>query len=335
MLLIDTYINQSVIAIEIDQTIANPLYVFYNLSERYEELRSLSDGTSSRGSLTTKIIAGMPIFVPDLEVQNRIASIIYAIDRKILNCLNINDNLLGILSLEFGRIKAEYPLDSDLSDVCTLNTKRGSASNLGPDNYYSTENMLPNKSGVVPATAMPSDNKAILCESGDVLISNIRPYFKKIHYCFEPSGCSADVLDFRAKDVTYAPYLFGILYSDDFFDYVVAGSKGTKMPRGDKDQIMQYQIPMPPKEVLDTYCILGQKVLSEVASNNKEIAQLVLLRNHLLPKLMSGEIDVSTLKMPTKYSFGRILGYVLLVCILHIFLINHSVMESCINPHMA
>ena len=69
--------------------------------------------------------------------------------------------------------------------------------------------------------------------------------------------------------------------------------------------------------------------------NGKEIRSLSAIRDYLLPKLMSGEIDVSTLKIPTKYSFGRLLGYVLLVCILHIFLIDHGIMKRRIDPYMA
>lgn len=201
------------------------------------------------------------------------------------------------MNAEYEKIKSEFPADFKLSDICIINNKRGSASGFTLNNYFSTENILPNKCGVISASSMPSDNKAVICDVGDVLISNIRPYFKKIHYCSESSGCSADVLDFRAKNVQYAPYLFSILYSDEFFDYVVAGSKGTKMPRGDKSQIMQYNISLPPDEILDSYCELGQTILCHIISNNYESKCLAALRDYLLPKLMLGEIDVSTLEV--------------------------------------
>lgn len=96
MLKIDTYINQSIIAIEIDATIANPLYVFYNLSDRYDELRSISDGTSSRGSLTTKLIGDIELDLPEINTQNEIVRIIASIDEKIRNNSRINDNLGGV-----------------------------------------------------------------------------------------------------------------------------------------------------------------------------------------------------------------------------------------------
>ena len=82
----------------------------------------------------------------------------------------------------------------------------------------------------------------------DILVSNIRPYFKKIWRATFEGGCSPDVLIFRENDTIDNLFLYYILSSDDFFDYSVATSKGTKMPRGDKDAIMQYVIPLPPLE---------------------------------------------------------------------------------------
>jgi len=289
----------SVIRADTEKVLPKYLYYLLSMDTTIELLQTIAEqSVSTYPSINDSDIGELEYDIPSVEDQAIIVSIIDSIDCKIrLNSL-VNDNLLAILNTEYNKIKSEYPADSELSDICTLNNQRRLASELTPSNYYSTENMLPNKGGVVPASSMPSDNKAIICEVGDVLISNIRPYFKKIHYCFESSGCSADVLDFRAKNVQHASYLYGILYSDDFFDYVVAGSKGTKMPRGDKDQIMQYSIPLPPEVVLDAYCELGQLILSQVTSNNQESAKLVALRDFILPKLMSGEIDVSTLEIP-------------------------------------
>ena len=282
-----------------NNSVVDPLYLFYylNLESTKESIRNIAVG-ATMPSINTSLLSEIDIELPDIEHQQKISSVLGAIDDIIELNQRINDNLLAVLYSEFEKIKTEYPADSELSHICTLNNQRGSAAELTLDNYYSTENMLANKGGVMPASSMPSDNRAIICEVGDVLISNIRPYFKKIHYCSEKSGCSADVLDFRSYNKQYAPYLYSILYSDEFFEYVVAGSKGTKMPRGDKDQIMQYPIPLPPKDDLDSYCELGQNILSQVTSNNNESTKLISLRDYLLPKLMSGEIDVSTLELP-------------------------------------
>ena len=153
--------------------------------------------------------------------------------------------------------------------------------------------MQPNKAGATDASGIPSITQTTRCHKGDVLISNIRPYFKKIVYVTdEGCGCSTDVLCFVPKEYRYSAFLFGTLYMDRFFDYMVAGSKGTKMPRGDKQQIMYYPVVLPSKESLDLFNGVAAPMLSQIATNRIENSKLTSLRDTLLPRLMSGELDV-------------------------------------------
>lgn len=110
--------------------------------------------------------------------------------------------------------------------------------------------------------------------------------------------CSNDVLAFRAKSDDMASLLYFTLYSDAFFEYTVAGSKGTKMPRGDKKQIMSYRIPAI-DDVVKAFSSEANRVLNLISTNRREIATLEQLRGTLLPKLMSGEIGVSKVELPT------------------------------------
>lgn len=59
-------------------------------------------------------------------------------------------------------------------------------------------------------------------------------------------GCNADVLVLRAKDGHTPEFLYALLLQDVFYEYAMKGAKGSKMPRGDKDQIMRYEIPTLP-----------------------------------------------------------------------------------------
>lgn len=112
-------------------------------------------------------------------------------------------------------------------------------------NYISTENMLPNKGGISDSNIIPTGNVTEY-RTGDVLISNIRPYFQKIWYATKNGGCSNDVLCVRATEIVDNKYLYYLLSQQSFFDYVMTGAKGCKMPRGDKKQIMQWKICLPP-----------------------------------------------------------------------------------------
>lgn len=131
-----------------------------------------------------------------------------------------------------------------LGEVTIPVRDRIEASCLDSSSYISTENMLPNKSGVTLSSGVPAGN-AIKFEKGDVLISNIRPYFKKIWRANKVGGCSADVICLRASSEVNPLFLYYLLSQNLFFDYVMQGAKGTKMPRGDKNQIMQWTISIP------------------------------------------------------------------------------------------
>ena len=212
----------------------------------------------------------------------------------------INDNLADLLQTiyqeQFGDVSSASA-QGNLSDLCSYSRDRVPVSQLNTNTYFSTENMLPGKVGATEATSLPTTPQTTACHKGDTLISNIRPYFKKIVYCEDECGCSTDVLCFTPTRYQYATYLFSTLYADKFFAFMVAGSKGTKMPRGDKQQIMSYPVVLPSDEELGKFNDLALPILTQIQSNRNENKRLSVVRDALLPKLMSGELDVSGLDL--------------------------------------
>lgn len=134
-----------------------------------------------------------------------------------------------------------------LGDVATTTTTKIGCSDI-TSNYISTENMLPNKGGVVAASSFPSTGNVSTYQQGDILVSNIRPYFKKIWRATCNGTASNDVIIFCANEGVDNLYLYYLLADDRFFAYVMTGAKGTKMPRGDKKQMLQYPVNLPPLE---------------------------------------------------------------------------------------
>jgi len=131
----------------------------------------------------------------------------------------------------------------NLSDICDYAKGKIDVDSLDEHTYISTENMIPNKEGITQASSLPTVVQTQSFFAGDVLVSNIRPYFRKIWFAEFDGGCSNDVLVFRAKDGVDKRFLYYVLADDTFFDYSMATSKGTKMPRGDKAAIMRYEVP--------------------------------------------------------------------------------------------
>lgn len=131
-----------------------------------------------------------------------------------------------------------------LSDVSIFVTDKINSSNINLEEYITTDCILQDRRGRTVATNLPPQSCSLThYKEGDVLVANIRPYLKKVWRAESEGGASSDVLVFRAKEGHSSDFLFSILLQDAFFIHAMKGAKGSKMPRGDKDQIMRFQIP--------------------------------------------------------------------------------------------
>ena len=272
------------------------LYYYFCLKDTKQFVRNIAVG-ATMPSINTKLLGEVIVIFPELEQQKRIVEILSAIDSKIEVNQKINDNLADLLQTVYQERFGDTSLvanQGSLYDICSYSRDKVVVSELNVSTYFSTENMLPGKAGAIEATSLPTTPQTTACHKGDTLVSNIRPYFKKIVYCEDACGCSADVLCFTPNQPQYSAYLFSTLYADKFFAFMVAGSKGTKMPRGDKQQIMTYPVVLPSEAALDEFNAIALPLIEQIYSNRAENKRLSLLRDTLLPKLMSGEIDVST-----------------------------------------
>lgn len=275
------------------------LYYYFCLEETKQFVRNIAVG-ATMPSINTKLLGEVEIALPDLNNQKRIAAVLSSLDDKIENNQKLNDNLADLLQTIYqGRFSNDILAVNQgvLSDICSYSTDKVAVSELNVRTYFSTENMLSGKAGSTEATSLPTTSQTTACHKGDTLISNIRPYFKKIVYCEDNCGCSTDVLCFTPSQPCYSAYLFSTLYADKFFAFMVAGSKGTKMPRGDKQQIMTYPVVLTSEEELAGFNTIASPLLEQIYSNRAENKRLSILRDTLLPKLMSGEINVSAIQL--------------------------------------
>ena len=291
------------------------LYYWLKTRESKEYINSCLSGTT-QGYMTLKALRNFPISVPDPLTMESITSILSSLDDKIAVNKKICENLEAQAQalfkhwfVDFAPFKDGKFVESELGlipegwrvgtlgDICSYSTKRISIDNLSPKTYYSTENMLPNKMGAVEASSLPQVGMTTGCEPFDVLVSNIRPYFKKILRVYSICGCSSDVMCFHTTDSKYRAYLYRTLYDDSFFSYIMAGSKGTKMPRGDKKQIMKYPIVLPHESILEHFSNCVEPMFLMISSLKQESSRLATLRDTLLPKLMSGQIKVNEIAL--------------------------------------
>lgn len=145
-----------------------------------------------------------------------------------------------------------------ISNIANIINAKIDGGCLNSATYISTENMLPNCGGIVESSSI-SIGKVTRFSDNDILLSNIRPYFKKLWFASFSGGCSNDVICLRANNKScVSKYLYYALCTDRFINSFSASSKGTKMPRGDKNALLNYEIPDRSIEeqlyIVDTKC---------------------------------------------------------------------------------
>lgn len=228
-----------------DRILPKFLYVILN-SPSYRQI--ISDESSGNNIQNlSQSIGRIKIPVPPVDIQKQIVEEIANIDKS------ISDSMLRISGCEtdIESLLSSFNFsESTLNTIAPFVTKSIKYSDIVSETYITTDNMLQNKLGVLPFEGVANISSITEYKSEDILISNIRPYLKKIWFADKNGGCSKDVLVLRTSDASkYLPkYIFYMLRRDAFFDYVMEGKKGVKMPRGNKEDIQKYRIPIPPIE---------------------------------------------------------------------------------------
>ena len=196
-------------------------------------------------------------------------------------------------------------MTSNLSDISYFVNEKINIEELNDSTYISTENMLPDKGGVTKSSGLPNANYTQCFSEGDILLSNIRPYFKKIWYATFNGGCSNDVLVLRAKSNVCSKFLYYVLSDDKFFEYDTATSKGTKMPRGDKVAIMKYSVPQYDLPTQEKIARVLSSLDDKIELNNK-INQNLEQQAQAIFKSWFVDFEPFGGKMPDDWRIGKV-----------------------------
>ena len=138
--------------------------------------------------------------------------------------------------------------------------------------------MLQDYQGIVKAKSVPKDVNVVSFSCGDILISNIRPYLKKVWKATFNGGCSSDVFVLKANDNIESDYLHYVIANDKFINFVMSGAKGVKMPRGDKKQMETYSLSLPQIQEQHKIARLLSLLDERIATQNKIIEDLKKLK---------------------------------------------------------
>ena len=192
-------------------------------------------------------------------------------------------------NLRFPEFQGEW-VKNTLGDISEFSKDRLNSKELSCDNYVATENMLQDYQGIVAASKIPSSTNVIKFSKGDVLLSNIRPYLKKVWYADRDGGCSADVFVFKALSACIPDFLHYVIANDRFINFAMSGAKGVKMPRGDKEQMKTYEIGLPSIEEQKKIAKLLSLLDERIATQNKIIEKLQSLIKGLEDNLLDNPL---------------------------------------------
>lgn len=283
-------------------------YLFYALKECLHEFKLMSQGTSTK-FLTMAILNGFKLKIPDINLQRKIAGVLLALDQKIATNEAINRNLLEqalAMVSEWEKIEQDNIEYKAVSSVADLNPDTYSPKEEWEfvnylDTSSITEGTISELTYIVPTEEkLPSRARRKL-KSDDIVYSTVRPNQKHYGFISQPVEnmlASTGFVVVRAKETVVSSELLYLLITRDVvtekMQQIAEGSTST-FPSIKPSDLGAYEIPVP-KENSNTKLIDGLDYIFKcINSNQKENQRLAELRDSLLPKLMSGELDVSDL----------------------------------------
>ncbi len=333
--LTDTYINQSVIAIRTKEELLNSKFLFYNLTSRYNELRLLSDSSSSRGSLTVKIFEELNINLPKIEDQKKIAKVLSNYDDLIEN----NNKRIKILEEMAQKIYKEWFVDFKFPNHETATFKQTDLGEIPSDwEFIELQKILSLQHGYAFKSSQFSDNKTnkILVRMGNfqsyggvqfedntkylvdgeqyqekyvlnakdlvMVLSDVTREGRIIgNVGFIPEDDNIYLLNQRVARINtnekYKQYLILLFNSKIFKSHCLSRADSATVLNLSNDDIYDYKISLPNDSILSKFNRIISPILKEIAiiiSKNQTLKQT---RDLLLPRLISGEIDVENMEI--------------------------------------
>ena len=207
---------------------------------------------------------------------------------------NKENKVLNVPALRFPEFTEEWE-SVLLEDVAEFQKKRISSDLLNNSNYISTENILQNFGGVQNSISIPANTNVIEYQRGDVLLSNIRPYLKKVWLSDRHGGCSADVFVLRGNQCERR-FLYYVIASDRFINFVMSGAKGVKMPRGDKSQMEKFTFFIPTNVEQKKIAMFLSMLDERIRLQNKIIEDLKKLKSAIYQEIF-GSLVAQTLEL--------------------------------------
>jgi len=310
-------LNQNAVCIrssspDIDQGWLN---YFGRNQEFHDYIISCARGSASQVRMAIGLLKNMPVVVPHLPIQQRIAGILSAYDELIENSqrrIKILESMARALYREwfihfrfpghesFPRIVSplgEIPLGWEVKKLGSLaeemrrNIRKGGLEEEQP--YVGLEH-IPRRSLALDAWKKTNElgSNKLEFKKGEVLFGKIRPYFHKVSIAPFDGLCSADTIVIRARQPEYYAIVVSCVSSDEFVAHATATSNGSKMPRANWHVLEEYPVVIPTLEIARQFSAVIEPSIRQMQALVFQTTNLRRTRDLLLPRLLSGQINV-------------------------------------------
>ena len=325
---------------QINSVIVHPdndaLFIYYNLSNRREEIRSLASG-SAVPILNKSEFGQIKISLPPLPVQLSIAHDLGTLDDKIELNRRMNRTLEEMARaifqdwfVDFGPTRAKmegqepylppelwdmFPdqlVDSELGEIpegwkvselgkiTNFPVRTVKPQDLSIDTTYIGLEHMPQRSVALNEweTAGKVTSSKLTFQKGEFLFGKLRPYFHKVGIAPTDGICSTDIVVVSSKKELWSSFVLMCISTDEFVSYTDQTSNGTKMPRTSWKTMGQYEICLPPELVAQAFQQASRDLLNRISSNIHESHVLRKQRDTLLPHLFRGEVTAKERETP-------------------------------------
>lgn len=307
-------VNQAICAMVVNPEKVDFRYLFYALTLTRQGLVNKAHGAAQQ-NLNSGLVKSFEIPIHSLKIQEQIAQVLFSYDNLIEN----NNRRIAILE-EMAQslysewfVKFHFPghencqfKDSPLGEIpegwevkkfgelvhfLRKSVQKGPVEGSMP--YMGLEH-FPRKSLSLSEWELVDEigSSKLKFQTGDILFGKIRPYFHKVGVAQTNGLCSSDTFVWRPIEEKLFGLVASVAFSDDFVAHSVQTSQGTKMPRANWDVLKEYDVVVPSEQLLDQFNEIASDAVNQIALLSSKNRNLKKQRDLLLPKLISGEIEL-------------------------------------------
>lgn len=246
-------------------------------------------------NLNTGILSELPVQLPPLDEQRRIAGVLAALDDLIEINTRMQLELQEIRRATFRRVIEISNEIVSFGEIATLSTDHVAPSNMKDDSIYlGLEHFGENGIGLISTgTAQGVGSQKSQFRAGDVLYGKLRPYFRKVARPDFAGICSTEIWVIRPTHGIGPEFLEWIVSSEEFTEFAMRGSGGTRMPRAVWEHVSRMPVNLPKPKLLSRAAAISGSLWEQIWTLRSENQALLSTRDELLPLLLSGAVTVA------------------------------------------